>query len=256
MLSKAKTLTGYKLESIDGEVGKIKEFYFDDQHWTVRYLVAETGGWLLGRKVLVSPYALGALLPEKKHIEINLTKKQIQDSPSDYSDLPVSRQFEDDYYGYYGWPMYWGGPYSWGASPYIVRDSANWREYAPDEKSTDAHLRSTHDVSGYHIQATDGEIGHIEDFILDDETWAIRYLIINTGTWWPGRKLLISPRWVTSVSWGESKVYINHSCESIKLSPEYTEDSLINRDYEMELHRHYHRQGYWEQDRMAKEPSH
>ena len=114
MLNKAKTLKGYKLDSLDGEIGKVKEFYFDDQHWTIRYLVADTGNWLTGRQVLISPYALVAVNKEEQHIAIDLTKKQIEDSPSLNSDKPVSRQFEEAYYGYYGWPMYWGGPYMWG----------------------------------------------------------------------------------------------------------------------------------------------
>ncbi|MCR4332167.1 MAG: PRC-barrel domain-containing protein, partial [Sulfuricaulis sp.] len=128
MLSKAKTLKGYKLVSLDGEIGTVKEFYFDDHHWTIRYLVADTGNWLMDKQVLISPYALVAVNKEEHHITVDLTKKQIEDSPSLSSDKPVSRQFEETYYGYYGWPMYWGGPYMWGAYPYIVRDREKWRE--------------------------------------------------------------------------------------------------------------------------------
>ena len=129
MLNKAKTLKGYKLDSLDGEIGKVKEFYFDDQHWAVRYLVADTGNWLTGRQVLISPYALGAVNQEEQHISIDLTKKQIEDSPSLDSDKPVSRQFEESYYGYYGWPAYWDGPYMWGPYPYIVRDRETVEEH-------------------------------------------------------------------------------------------------------------------------------
>ena len=255
MLNKAKTLKGYKLDSLDGEIGKVKEFYFDDQHWTIRYLVADTGNWLTGRQVLISPYALVAVNKEEQHIAIDLTKKQIEDSPSLDSDKPVSRQFEEAYYGYYGWPMYWGGPYMWGPYPYIVRDREKWRESAQGEKAWDPHLRSTHDVSGHHIQAADGEIGHVEDFIIDDETWAIRYLIIDTRNWWPGKKVLVSPQWIERVSWSESKVFVNLIRETIKQSPEYTEESLLTRDYETGLHRHYNRQGYWVDEPAAKEHS-
>jgi hypothetical protein len=116
------------LNSLDGEIGKVKEFYFDDRHWTIRYLVADTGNWLTGRQVLISPYALVAVIKEEQQITIDLTKKQIEDSPSLNSDKPVSRQFEEAYYGYYGWPMYWDGPYMWGSYPYIVRDREKWRE--------------------------------------------------------------------------------------------------------------------------------
>ena len=128
MLNKAKTLKGYKLHSLDGEIGKVKEFYFDDHHWTIRYLIADTGNWLTGRQVLISPYALAAVNKEEQYIAINLTKKQIEDSPSLDSDKPVSRQFEESYYGYYGWPLYWGGSYMWGSYPYIVRDREKQKE--------------------------------------------------------------------------------------------------------------------------------
>jgi uncharacterized protein YrrD len=253
MLSKVKTLKGYSLETPDGEtIGKVKEFYFDDRHWTIRYLVADTGNWLSGRQVLISPYAMVAVIAEEQHIAINLTKKQIEDSPALNSDKPVSRQFENAYYGYFGWPMYWGGLYSWGDYPYIERDPEKWREPSKGEKKWDHHLRSTYGVGGYHIQAKDGEIGHVDDFIIDDETWAIRYLVVDTRNWWPGKKVLVSPQWIERVSWDQKKVFINLSCETIKQSPEYTEDSLLTRDYETGLHCHYNRQGYWVDELVAK----
>jgi hypothetical protein len=245
MLNKAKTLKGYRLHSLDGEIGKVKEFYFDDQHWTIRYLVADTGDWLTGRQVLISPYALVSVNKEEQYIAIDLTKKQIEDSPSLDSDKPVSRQFEEAYYGYYGWPMYWGGPYMWGYYPKIVRGIEKGRAVNPAGKAWDPHLRSTHAVSGHHVQASDGEIGHIEDFIIEDETWAIRYLIIGTQNWWPGKKVLVSPHWIERISWSELKVFVNLSREAIKRSPEYTEQSILTREYETGLHRHYNRKGYW-----------
>jgi uncharacterized protein YrrD len=246
MLSKAKTLKGYSIQSTDGEtIGKVNEFYFDDRHWTIRYLVADTGNWLTGRQVLVSPYAMVAVNRDHQDIVADLTKKQIEHSPSLESDKPVSRQFEESYYGYYGYPMYWSGPNMWGAYPYIERNRKNWRESNRGGKAWDHHLRSTRAVSGHHIQAKDGELGHVEDFIIDDETWAIRYLIVNTSNWWAGKKVLVSPQWIERVSWGENKVFINLSRETIKQSPEYTDESLLTRDYEIGLHGHYNRKGYW-----------
>jgi uncharacterized protein YrrD len=255
MLIKAKTLKGYQLESLDGDIGKVKEFYFDDRHWAVRYLVAETGSWLMDRSVLISPYALGAVNEDQYTIVVSLTKKQIENSPLSKSDQPVSRQFEDSYNSYYGWPSYWSGVGMWGASPVIPRNReiAMGSEYV--EKPLDLHLRSTHDVTNHRIQATDDEIGHVEDFIIDDETWAIRYLIINTRNWWPGKKVLISPGWIDSVSWSESKVFVNVSRESIKTSPDYTDELLPTRDYEDLLHRHYKRQVYWVDEVAATEHS-
>jgi len=256
MLINAKTLRGYKLNGLDGEVGKVKEFYFDDRHWAIRYLVADTGNWLTGRQVLISPYALVAVNKDAEHIDIDLTKKQIEDSPSLDSDKPVSKQFEEAYFGYYGYPMYWGGPAMWGYYPRVVREREKWRASNKEEKKWDPNLRSTNDVSNHHIQATDGEIGHVEDFIIDDETWAIRYLIIDTKNWWPGKKVLISPHWIERVSWSESKVFVNLTREKIKQSPEYSEESLLTRDYETKLHQHYNRRGYWFDEPVAKEDSH
>ena len=189
MLYKAKALQSYVLDSLNGEIGKVKEFYFEDKHWTVRYLVADTGTWLPGRQVLISPYALGPVSKEGERIAVHLTKKQIEGSPSLNWDKPVSRQFEEAYYGYYGWPMYWCDPQAWVTYPYVVRNPRQGEVSSHGEKPWDFHLQSSHDVSGYHVQASDGEIGHIEDFIIDDETWAIRYIIINTRHWWPEKSI-------------------------------------------------------------------
>ena len=245
MLSTAKTLKGYKLDSLDGEIGNVKEFYFDDLHWTVRYLVANAGTWLIGRQVLISPYALGAINNAERNISIDLSKEQIKDSPSLDTDKPVSRQFEQDYYGYYGWPMYWYGSNTWGSYPYVERNRGKWGPSTPGGKAWNHHLRSTREVSSYRLQALDGDLGHVADFIIDDETWAIRYLIIDTGTWWPGKKVLVSPQWIQRVSWGETTVFVDLTRQAIKGSPEYTEESLVTRDYEMGLHGYYNRKGYW-----------
>ena len=245
MLNKAKTLNGYKLDSLDGEIGKVKEFYFDDRYWTIRYLVADTGNWLTGRQVLISPYALNRMIKSEKHLSVDLTKKQIENSPSLNTDKPVSRQFEDDYYGYYGWPTYWSGSSVWGDYPYIERDRNKWGEFTKGAKAWDRHLRSTHEVTGYHLQALDGEIGHIEDFVVDDETWVIRYLVVDTQDWWPGKRVLVATDWIERISWEESKVFLDLTRDKIREAPEYTKDALITREYEEDVHRHYNRAGYW-----------
>jgi uncharacterized protein YrrD len=282
MLDKAKVLKGYGLESRDGEIGTVEEFYFDDKHWAVRYLVANTGNWLTGRQVLISPYALAAVSAEERHIAVDLTRKQIEESPALATDKPVSRQFEDAYYGYFGWPMYWGGPYVWGAGyyPLIMSDAGPGPESAQgvgpqglqaspdvgtspeasgrlarDEGTWDSHLRSTHDVISHHIQATDGEIGHVEDFIIDDKAWAIRYLIVDTKNWWPAKKVLVSPRWIERVSWSESKVFVNLTRETIKQAPEYVADAPITREYETKLYQHYQRPGYWVDETASAQDS-
>ena len=230
MLIKAKTLTDYKLHSLNGEIGKIKEFYFDDHFWTIRYLIVDTENWFKDKQVLISPYALGFVDKDKQYITIELTQKQIEASPSLDSDKPVSRQFEETYHNYYGLPIYWSESYMLREIVKIEDDNKGKRKPSGVQKALDPHLRSTHDACGRNLQATDGEIGHIEDFIIDDETWAIRYVIIDTGKWWPGKKILVSPQWIEQVSWSESTVFVNLPREAINQSPEFTEESLITHE--------------------------
>ena len=245
MLIKTKSLKGYKLNANDGEMGRVEEFYFDDKHWAIRYLIADTGNWLTGRLVLISPYSLVSVNKELGNIGVNLSKKQIEESPSLDSNKPVSQQFETAYHGYYGLPIYWSGAYMLGYYPPLASDSNELKKIKEEEKAWDPNLRSTKVVTGYAIQASDGEIGHVADFIIDDKTWTIRYLIIDTTNWWAGKKVLISPQWIDRVSWDDSKVFVNLSRESIKQSPEYSEEFLLTRDYESKLHQHYNRKGYW-----------
>lgn len=248
MLINAKSLKGYAFQGRDGELGTEREFYFDDRHWAVRYLVAETGTWLTERQVLLSPYALLSVDKDKRRIVVDLTRKQIEDSPSLDSDKPVSRQFEESYHGYYGWPIYWNGASMWGNYPAIFHDRDAPNPEIPGGKPWNHHLRSSREVTGYRIEATDGEIGHVDDYIIDDATWGICYLVVDTRNWLPGRKVLISPRWIERVSWDDSNLLVGLSRESVKRSPEYSEGASITREYEARLHGHYSRAGYWVRD--------
>jgi uncharacterized protein YrrD len=244
MLRKAEALHEYALRAVDGEIGKVKDFYFDDQFWTVRYLVADAGNWLEERLVLVSPYALVSVDEEREIITTNLTREQIENSPPADSDKPVSRQFEVIYHDYYELPVYWQGPYAWGANPYPV---PLLREKAMQDEHTvwDSHLRSVRELEGYGIEALDGDIGHIADVMIDEKDWTIRYLVVDTRNWWPGKHVLMSPQWIGRVSWDDRKVYADLAGDTIKDAPDYTHDSVISREYEMELCRHYSREGYW-----------
>ncbi|MEW6652986.1 MAG: PRC-barrel domain-containing protein [Bacteroidota bacterium] len=176
----------------------------------------------------------------------------MEESPSIDTHKPLSRQFEEVYYNYYGYPSYWEGSYIWGANPYIISNFERGKN-SPQEKSEwDPFLRSTHAVTGNSIHASDGEIGHVNDFIIDDETWAIRYLVLDTSNWWAGKKVLISPHWVENVSWSESTVTINLLRETIKHSPEYSEELLLTRDFETQLHKHYNRKVYWYEEPLIE----
>ena len=253
MLFNLKTLRGYRLHAVDGTIGEVKECFFDDHHWAVRYLVADTGTWLTGRAVLISPHAIMGVDPDTRTIHVKLTKKQIEDSPALDADVPVTRQFEQAYYGHYGWPVYWGGPFMWGPFPDLERDPSKWGVSEGGSSVPDQHLLSTHDVTGYHIQASDGEVGHVDDFIVDDEAWALRYLVVNTSNWWPEKQVLIALSWVERVGWSEEKVFTHLSRSAIKLSAEYSGDLPPTRDYESQLHCHYDRPKYWESAVVGKQ---
>jgi len=247
MLRRARELTDYKLGATDGDIGKVREFYFNDQSWTIRYLVADTGNWLSERQVLISPYALEPANKAGMVIPVHMTRAQIEKGPPLSTDRPVSRQYEGEYYAYYGWPAYWGGTHAWGATAYPMPGPARWSEVSLRDDE-DPHLRSTADVSGRDVHALDGEIGHTEDFVIDDETWNIRYLIVATKNWWPGKKVLISTRWIDHISWEEARVYVDMTRDEIRNAPEFTDETLITRDHEAKLHRHYNRDFYWENE--------
>jgi hypothetical protein len=235
MLDRAKAITGYLLHARDGDFGKVKDFYFDDRQWTIRYLVADTGEWLVSRQVLISPHSLAGIDRDQGSITVTLTRDQIEHSPTLNRDKPVSRQFEQAYYGFFGWAMHWG----------FENERAKDEEKARRRNRGDPDLRSTNAVRGYHIHASDGPVGHVDDFIIDDEAWAIRYLIVDTKDWLPGRRVLISPRWIERVSWKQKQVSITLSRDAIQQAPEYGDESHVTRDYEATLHDHYNSPGYW-----------
>ena len=228
MLQTINQLYGIKLGASDGEIGHVKDFYFDDQNWAVRYVVADTGSWLTGRQVLISPHAFGSLHQAGKLLFVNLTRKQIENSPSIESHKPLSRQYEEEYYRYYGWPYYWQGDGLWGMSGFpILELPANPLPGEPATASgssperTDAHLRSTQAVNGYHIKASDGTIGHVCDFMMDAQNWAIRQLVIKTGHRLSGREVQISTSKVDRISYDESTVFVNLTSEAVERSPAY-----------------------------------
>jgi hypothetical protein len=226
MLRSLVQLYGSKLGASDGAIGHVKDFYFDDQSWAVRYLVADTGSWLPGRQVLISPHAFGSLGPDGKALSVNLTRKQIEDSPPIESHKPVSRQYEEEYYRYYGWPYYWRGGALWGLSGFPILDMP--REALPKDvaiandehhERTDAHLRSAQTVNGYHLQTTGGTIGHISDFLIDDQSWVISQLAIKTGHRLSGSEVQVPTSKVERISWDESTVFVNLTREAVDRSP-------------------------------------
>jgi len=223
MLQNIKELYGNKLAASDGDIGHVKDFYFDDKTWVIRYLVVDTGSWLTGRQVLISPHALGKSDRVEKTLQVNLHKKQIENSPSIESRKPVSRQYEIDYYRYYGWPAYWEGGAMWGFGgfPVVLPPSRDEMEAQQQFRHRDdKHLQSTKAVTGYAIQATDGEIGSVSGFMVDDKSWAVRELVVEAGHWYSGKEILISTGKVESIRYEESKVFVNLAMADIQHTAE------------------------------------
>ena len=246
MLRRMKDLKGLAIEAKDGDIGEANDSIFDDNAWTVRYLVVDTSRWLPGRKVLISPVVVGQADWEGKKLPVSLTRKLVQNSPDIRVDEALLAQDEIKYFNYYGWPYYWAGDGIWGpvALPQELIAQEIDRKTALTEEINKSHLRSMKEVTGYTIQATDGEIGHVDDFIIDDETWVIRYMVVDTRNWWSGRKVIVAPAWIAHVDWQHSNVYVNLSRASIKSGPEFDPEKL-DRAYERQLYEHYGRDNYW-----------
>lgn len=248
MLIETKAMHGCKIHAIDGEIGTIDELLFDDRTWSVRYLIVATGSWLFERKVLIAPASLGLLDWDTCVLSVNLTRDQIENSPDVDTDKPVSRQWENDYYRYYALPYYWGGSAGWGqtwASGSLVGQLPIEAAQLQDEdgeqshEHDDPHLRSTKAVAGYKISASDGHIGHVRGFIVDDSTWKIQYLSVNTVDWWPGKKVLLPHGWISSINWPSGVVAIEATRLEVQNVPEWDTDESITSEFEEKLYNYY-----------------
>jgi sporulation protein YlmC with PRC-barrel domain len=242
MLNDASDIQGYTIAATDGDIGTVSDLLFEDTTWLVRWLVVDTGNWLPGRKVLLPVSVLGRLDPAAGRFPVKLTVQQIKDSPDIDTDRPVSRQMETNIYDYYGWSPYWStgfymGGYGYGGGVPLS---------LPNRKTTDGgmahddkHLRSVAEITGYHIHAKDGDIGHISDVLLEDADWSIHYLTVDTSNWLGGKKVLISPRSVKTIDWAERTVGLDVDRARVENSPAYESAALVDRRYEKAYHEHY-----------------
>jgi hypothetical protein len=221
-------------------------------------LIVDTGGLFDGRLVLVSPISFRQVDWATQRFHLALTMDKIKNGPSVDLDKPVSRQHEQDYFRYYEYPNYWGNTGAWGSGAYPGLLAAGvWNEVLSEQfdKPGDVHLHSAKEVRGYHIQGSDEAIGHVDDFIVDDETWELRYLVIDTSNWWLGKKVLLPPHWADGISWAERNVHVDMSRQAIKNCPEWNATAPINRQYEARLYDYYGRPMYWDSnDRPAVAP--
>jgi hypothetical protein len=260
------------IEAQDGSIGQVTDLLFDDKSWVVRYLVVETGSWLLSRKVLISPISVTACLWNAASIEVALTRQQVQDSPDIDVHQSVSRQQELSYLSHYGYPMYWGGDGIWGAGIYPgglmsginiapvpitseTQDAPEFQDVVASKNqqlAADPHLRSVDSVVGYQIQAKDGDIGHVAGMLFDDKQWTIRYLALDTSNWWLGHALLIPPQWAIAIDWASAKVTVPLLRQTIRDAPHYNADQQVNRELEHEIYRHYGQPAYWSAPASSK----
>jgi len=275
MLRSVTELKKYTIGATDGTIGSIEDCYFDDEAWVVRYLAVRTGAWLVGREVLISPLSVRDSDTDERVLHVSVSKDQVKNSRSIDTQKPVSRQHEIGYSAYYGYPYYWGGVGLWGGYAYpgamltgagvgsgaVDRSAreekadAAYSGEATRRENYDQHLRSCEAVKGYHIHATDGDIGHVDGFLVDGRTWAIRYLIVNTSNWWLGHQVLLAPAWFAEVSWVYSKVTTRLTRQEVKNSPTYDSLLALNRGDEEGIYRHYQQKGYWHDQREGGRPS-
>lgn len=264
MLNAISSLHGFDIRATDGSLGTVSDFLIDDSTWKVRWMVVDTGGWLSGRKVLVHPSAVMSAEYGAMQLKVSLSKAQVKDSPDIAEDQPVSQQMQSDLYSYYGWDPLWGGgvygagmyggsmyaggmgaiaspissPAFFGASA-VQEAERQARRGDTDPEPGDPHLRSLAEITVYHVHATDGDIGHIEDLLIDSETWTVRYLIVDTANWWFGQHVLVSPHAVTGVDWSDRHVRLDITKERVRSSPAWNPAEAISDAYEKRLNHHY-----------------
>lgn len=254
MIRSANEMRKFRIVAADGRIGSIDDFYFDDERWGIRYVVVDTRRWLPGRRVLISPLSISRTEWNEQQLLLSISRDQVKDSPGIDAHQPVSRRHERDYLNYYGYPYYWGHAGLWGAHAIPMTPTPD--EIAMQRSRTaeaerkaadqgDTHLRSASEVSGYVIRAVDGDLGHVEDLLFEDMSWATRYLVVDTSNWWFGRHVLIAPEWITDISWAERSVSVNLTRQLLKSAPEYDRAKHVDRQWELAYYQHLLQPGYW-----------
>lgn len=260
MLRRLKNLEGFKIHGKDGDLGKAKDFYFDQHLFVLRYVLVDTGSWLKDEKTLISTEAFEKINYSAKEILVNLDSAALEEAPVLDKNKPVSKVMEEKVAKHFDWPIYWSSPHpsdvpSIQAGNMMREKLFNFENLTDEEKQEaeeeiESNLRSLNEVRGYHIQAEDKEFGHLEDLFVDEENWIIRYLLIDTRNILPGKNVLIAPEWLQNISWDQQKIFVSKTKEEIKNAPEYKvekSDYLVDRRYEEKLYKHYDEIKYWQQ---------
>jgi uncharacterized protein YrrD len=254
MVRSSKHMKRFTIAATDGDIGAVDDFYFDDERWAVRYLVVDTGKWLSGRHVLISPISVLRAEWGEQRLLVSISRDQVHAAPEIDTHQPVSRQQEAAYLDHFHYPYYWAAPGLWGSHPTPMmptpeelaaadRRAAEAAEQA--RRRGDTHLRSTSEVTGYVIRATDGDLGHVDDVLFDDVSWAVRYLVVDTSNWWFGKHVLIAPEWVDGIDWVSRTVSVNMARAALKSAPLYDRAEHVDRQWEAAYYQHLQRPGYW-----------
>lgn len=252
MLRSARGLVGFTIGAIDGDIGNVETLYFDDEHWTVRYFVVDTSWWLSGRRVLISPVSVRQPDWDAQRLPVAFTKSQVEASPDVDTHRPISRQFEAAFSQYYGVPTYWPSAHGSGVEPPMPDPLARELQARVEEQNVqDRHLHGLEEVLGNRLRALDGELGHVADFPVEDLTWRIRYMEVDTRNWWPGKRVLVAPEWIAEVSWSRGRVDVALPRDTIRDAPEYDRSRPIDRAYEHRLYAYYGSAGYWDERAAA-----
>lgn len=268
MLHKITDLKSYSLQATDGEIGSISDLYFDQESWVALYLVVDVGSWWESNEVLLVPEVIESVDAESQTLMVNITREQVRNSPDVTSDMPLSREKETLLHRHYGWQPYWTGPVAGVpglTSPTLrapVADTAVPADELETPKNVDEPrtlineentMRSAAEIVGYSLKAVDGNVGDVEDFIIDDSFWVMRYIIVNTGTWLSGKSVLLAPGWIEAIDWLASRVSVDLTQQSIEHSPQYDPDVAVSRTYEKRLYEHYQKPQYWEKTVVSEE---
>jgi hypothetical protein len=227
VLHLAQKIRGAAVHAIDGEIGTLEDFYFEEDRWAIRYLLVDTGKWLNGRRVLLSPMSVRGEW-DVTNIPLQLTRDQVRNSPRFDPQTSLSHETETKVLGYYGYPYYWGDEGVWGSfdNPGALL-TAPPSDAAPphsDSRAIDPesrHLRSVNTSTGYHLHAIDGDIGHVDDFLIGEESWRIRYLLVDTSNWIGGRSVLVSSEAVDGVDLQHERLRVGVTRDVIEHSPAF-----------------------------------
>lgn len=243
MTTSLETLRGYHLKATDGVFGRIRDILFEEGPWTGRWIVADTGDWLFGRKVLLSPVSFFTPVEDEKTVPLRLSRKEIEAAPSLDEDAPISRTYEKTFYDHYMWPYYWMGEGMWGnvthpayLFPTKNQVSEKLDTRTPEEKQ-DPPLRSGHELTKYRLMSGEDVLGYVEDVLLDPETWEVKYFQCDTRKWFHGKTLHVSPEKVTDVDWHHHRLSVDFTQEELLKASENEDKADEESTFkEMDIH--------------------